>query len=127
MSDLNKGGSFLDVLMTSLGGYVIGSTKTGDSERVSVMIPLREKKDNGFLYLIIDERNGLIKIGWSLKPLVRERTLQSEVPQIKLIKYFPANKFDETFLHDKYSDNRVRGEWFNLSKTDLQDIYNYFG
>lgn len=28
----------------------------------------------------------------------------------------------ESFLHDKYSNKRVQGEWFSLSDKDLKDI-----
>ena len=71
-------------------------------------------------YLMKDSNTGLIKIGKAIDPKFRERTLQSEKPTISL--FAICNDLIEDELHKKYSDKRVRGEWFNLSKDDVSDI-----
>ncbi len=71
-------------------------------------------------YILKDENTGLYKIGRSINPKERERTLQSEKPTIKMIKEFKNNIENE--LHQKYSKHRVRGEWFKLNKVQLKYI-----
>jgi hypothetical protein len=71
-------------------------------------------------YLMKNKRNGLYKIGRSINPLQREKTLQSEEPEIEMVKVWEDNI--ESILHRKYTDQRVRGEWFELNKTQVKYI-----
>jgi hypothetical protein len=71
-------------------------------------------------YIIKDESNYLYKIGKSVNPKLREKTLQSEKPTIKMIKVFDYNI--EKILHNEYKDFRVRGEWFDLNKVQINYI-----
>ena len=73
-----------------------------------------------YTYLIKNKRNGLYKIGRSKNIKQREKTLQSEEPEISVIKTFDSDI--ESILHSKYSDYRVRGEWFKLSKIQVKYI-----
>jgi hypothetical protein len=80
-----------------------------------------ESKDTKkqFCYIIKDCNTSLYKIGKSINPLKREKTLQSEKPTLKLVKKFKNNH--ESELHTKYKKYRIRGEWFKL--TDIQLKY----
>jgi hypothetical protein len=83
--------------------------------------------DRCYVYLMIDTTNGYHKIGISNKPGYREKTLQSEKPSIELIchKHFPSRKISESIekaLHETFKDKRIRGEWFNLSGSDIDEI-----
>ena len=85
------------------------------------------KLDPCFVYLMCDSKNGYHKIGISKTPEYRERTLQSEKPTIELVcaKEYPSRKIAEAIesaLHKVYERERIRGEWFNLSKTDVMMI-----
>ena len=71
-------------------------------------------------YLMKDFNTGLIKIGKAIDPKFRERTLQSEKPTISL--FAICNDLIEDELHNKYSDKRVRGEWFKLGEDEVSDI-----
>ena len=71
-------------------------------------------------YLMKDNLTKLYKIGRSKNPLNRERTLQSEKPSIKMVKVWSENI--ETKLHKEYSNYRVRGEWFKLTKVQVKYI-----
>jgi transcriptional regulator with XRE-family HTH domain len=83
----------------------------------------REKKIQQ-TYLMINGV-GNVKIGKSYNPTVRESTLQSEQPCIKL---FAVGYSDiESTLHTKYSDKKIRGEWFDLSSLDVLDIIDEYG
>lgn len=84
----------------------------------------KPKNKNGSVYLIVNERNGYTKIGFTTgDPKYRESTLQSEEPDITLVCSFPGTSAsDERMLHDSYKDKRIRGEWFELSNADIETI-----
>ena len=74
-------------------------------------------------YLMKDFFRGVYKIGKSINPQVRERTLQSDVPTIELVHVIDGDI--EKHLHEKFLAKRVRGEWFNLSNNDLNYIMSW--
>ena len=75
-------------------------------------------------YLMKDSNTGLTKIGKTVDPKHRERTLQSEKPTISLFAVCEDNI--ETKLHKIYKDKRTRGEWFNLTKEEVDNIINKY-
>jgi hypothetical protein len=81
------------------------------------------KKTN--VYLMIDENTGYHKIGRSINPTKRERTLQSEKPTIKLLYSCEVPLKIETILHEKYKKYRLRGEWFDLDEGQINEIVEY--
>tara|TARA_R110002074_G_scaffold238243_1_gene410186 strand:+ start:1291 stop:2130 length:840 start_codon:yes stop_codon:yes gene_type:complete len=87
--------------------------------RIKNFNTINEKKQKK-AYIIKDKNTGHYKIGKSINPLDREKTLQSEKPTLKLIKVF--KKDIEAKLHKEYKDFRIRGEWFKLNKVQLQYI-----
>lgn len=85
------------------------------------------KEQACFVYLMHDKANGFYKIGISNRPEYREHTLQSEKPSIVLIvaKEFPIRAIAEAFeaaLHKTYEKQRIRGEWFNLTPQDVENL-----
>ena len=78
------------------------------------------------VYVMIDKNTGYYKIGRSKNPKYREITLQSEKPTIEMIHTFEAKNEDEKNLHLLFQNKRIRGEWFDLSGSDLYTIDNYF-
>lgn len=90
--------------------------------------PVKRSMLKTYIYLIYDRGNGLYKIGRSINPATREKTLQSEKPNLQLIWISSlTDKKNEKILHDLFKSKRVRGEWFRLSKPDIEIIkdYNY--
>ena len=88
---------------------------------------VNSKGEKCYLYLMIDTTNNYHKIGISNSPEYREKTLQSEKPTIEMIanKEFPNRKIAHSFeqaLHSSYDEKRVRGEWFDLSQEEVDDI-----
>lgn len=78
------------------------------------------------VYLMLNERDGFYKIGRSLNPEFRERTLQAEAP--KIIKVFTSPltyAINEKRLHLLFKDKRIRGEWFSLNAEDISVIKNF--
>lgn|SRR5574341_1266238 len=78
-----------------------------------------------YLYIIISA-NGLFKIG-------KTTNLKARVAQIKTSSPVPCSllfhtQYDEKVIdlekkyHAEFNNKRVRGEWFNLSKSDLLPI-----
>jgi hypothetical protein len=94
-------------------------------QNVSSSKEVKIKYDYCYVYLMHDKRNGYHKIGISKTPEYREKTLQSEQPNIEMVcfKRYPSRKIAKAFesaLHDAYAEQRVRGEWFNLSEIDIE-------
>jgi len=75
-------------------------------------------------YLMVDSSTKYVKIGNSINPHKRERTLQSEKPTIDILHIF--NKNIESELHKKYSKKRIRGEWFKLTSNEVKQIINKY-
>lgn len=71
-------------------------------------------------YLMYNHRNRYVKIGKSNNPSFREKTLQSEEPEVSLLAISPL--LSERDLHRIFSSKRLRGEWFALSLTDLERL-----
>ena len=81
------------------------------------------KMENGpFAYLMLNRRNGYVKIGVSNNPAYREKTLQSEEPEVILLAIAYGGYALEAHLHEKYARQRLRGEWFNLRPEDMRYI-----
>ena len=80
---------------------------------------IRKSKFDCYVYVMEDLRNNLFKIGKSKTPSKRERTLQSEVPQIVMRLSMPADESHEKQLHEHFDEKRIRGEWFTLSPDEL--------
>lgn len=96
-------------------------------QRLITEKPTEFKVNWCYVYLMKDTSNGYHKIGISNTPEYRERTLQSEKPTIEMIacKKFPTRKIAESIesaLHTAYSQQRLRGEWFNLNDADVAAI-----
>lgn len=86
---------------------------------------LRKSKFDCYVYLMEDLRNKSFKIGKSKSPGKRERTLQSEVPQIVMRFSIPVDEAHEKQLHENFDDKRIRGEWFALKNEDLVWLVAY--
>jgi len=77
------------------------------------------EKGKEYVYLMVNTDTGLIKVGKSIDPVYRERTLHSREPSVHLIALWCCHRQVEKELHAKFSHRRVRGEWFRLTIPDL--------
>jgi hypothetical protein len=120
-------------LMCKLNDYIETRITTVTKEKIvykehpdreAVLAKRRENLQNSVAYIMYDEVTGYYKLGKSIRPSYRERTLQSEKPTIILIHTFKTDC--EKYLHLKYSNKRVRGEWFSLSNEDVVNIKQNF-
>ena len=81
----------------------------------------------GNVYLMKNIRNGYIKIGFTKdNPKYRERTLQAEEPDVELLNYWEGSISDEKKLHNLMISKNIRGEWFELTDSDIHQIEDYF-
>lgn len=87
--------------------------------------PKKNKVSYSFLYLMRNNRNGYIKIGYSNDPKYRETTLQAEEPEVELIFQIKTSIKEELALHEKYAAKRLRGEWFDLNIQEIQETIQY--
>ena len=97
------------------------------NERNEISSKEIKSTENCYVYLMIDSTNGYHKIGISNKPKYREKTLQSEKPTIEMLcsKSFPNRKIASSFeqaLHQTYAEKRIRGEWFDLTEKESEDL-----
>jgi hypothetical protein len=81
-----------------------------------------------WIYLIFDPYTELTKIGKSDNPQKRLKELRS-TPTIlaaptnySLIEAWMGPESIERDLHEEYADDRMRGEWFDLSEQQRNDI-----
>ena len=81
-----------------------------------------EKSD--YLYLM-RHSNGLTKIGRSVNPRTREKTLQAEDPRLRLIFKAKDCGYLERGLHSRFAELRKRGEWFDLTEEQVRWIKRY--
>lgn len=77
-----------------------------------------------YLYLM-RHSNGLTKIGRSVNPKTREKTLQAEDPRLRLIFKAKDCGWLEKEIHDRFADRRKRGEWFDLTEDQVRWIKRY--
>ena len=92
--------------------------------------PIERRYNPGYCYLMKDGNYpDVIKIGISSTPVLREKTLGHQIPNIKLYKVLKTENMREieSALHNRYKNKHVRGEWYNLTNKDIKDIVEEYG
>lgn len=83
----------------------------------------------GYIYILLAE-NGLRKIGRTYNPKTRLRSAFSMSPvdiEIESVHKVKSPILTEKRLHQIFNPKRVRGEWFNLSESDVKNISETIG
>jgi hypothetical protein len=70
--------------------------------------------------------NGYYKIGHSKCPQHRERTLQAEEPDVRLLAAIDGSRQIERKLQSEFKAKRLRGEWFRLNYGDISVLASLF-
>lgn len=87
--------------------------------------------ESGSIYLLKGNScNKYYKIGKAQDPISRTDTLTVKLPfEVELIHTVKSDQHSklESFLHRKFSDKRVNGEWFDLNQDDVEYIKNLNG
>lgn len=71
-----------------------------------------------YVYIIHAEGTDWYKIGRSKDPAKRSKALAAKTPyetRVLLTIPTPESKALEAYMHDQYSNYRIRGEWFHLT------------
>src|SRR6266536_1337791 len=78
------------------------------------------------VYLMKNMGNGYYKIGHTNIPQHRERTLQAEEPDVRLLAAIAGSRQTERQLQAQFAAKRVRGEWFRLGYGDISILAPLF-
>jgi hypothetical protein len=103
------------VKLTEKDGFPIRSYKKSETPDVTIR----------YIYIMRNKANWLYKIGISSDVKFREKTLMSSEPYIELLHKWAGEEKDERLIHEKFSDYRLRGEWFTLNNIQLEEIISY--
>mgnify|MGYP003147053533 FL=1 len=95
------------------------AVKKAKNKRSGSKTKTKTKKEDS-LYLMKNNRDGRYKIGISSDPEYREKTLQSQEPDIKLVGNWDTLAKYERAWHDYFSEWRQRGEWFDLELSQVR-------
>lgn len=83
-------------------------------------VPTLPVTDPSFVYLIGNEANSLVKIGFSKNVSRRLSELDRMSPvRLTLLATFPGGKVLETLLHVRFATYRTRGEWFDVDPSSV--------
>lgn len=93
--------------------------------------PIRPKaKKKGYVYLIQGINTPWYKIGVTASPVSRLKTIDSGTPfEIRLLGFYAVNDMveDEKFWHEKFSTSRADGEWFGLTRDEIDSFLAHCG
>jgi predicted GIY-YIG superfamily endonuclease len=103
--------------------------KVSEERKGLKRVQSKYKKGSGYVYLIKCEGVNYYKIGISKStPKNRLSNLQSGCPfKLDYVTIVHCDHYSliEAQLHRKYRDKNIRGEWFELSPTDLIDVIEF--
>jgi len=75
-----------------------------------------------YIYFIRESDRERVKIGLSENPKKRIKALQTSSPtKLDLLKVIEGDETKEYYLHNKFKDYHIKGEWFLLS----HELLNY--
>lgn len=83
----------------------------------------QDNRNRQYVYIIENNDNGAIKIGVGNDPDNRLKQLQTgSVAELSLVyrSIICSNAFEvEKFMHHNFKEKHIRGEWFNIDKTEV--------
>jgi len=74
------------------------------------------------VYIAHDKVKNIYKIGKSINPIKRVRSLKCSNLDIELISYRRGYSILEKDMHKNYKDYCIGGEWFNFTEEKLREI-----
>lgn len=82
-----------------------------------------QRKEPPQIYVLSSKKTGLTKIGYSSNIPQRIKSLGNSGPDcLKLECLIPGGRETENMLHRKFAAKRKHGEWFALSKDDIEGL-----
>lgn len=92
--------------------------------------PKKKHQQSGYVYVLQGDGTGFFKIGITTDIDRRTAQISPKMPfesSLVLYAYVDDMRSTELYLHEKFNDNRVNGEWFELSASQIRDIDIYLG
>jgi predicted GIY-YIG superfamily endonuclease len=88
---------------------------------------INSKKSIGYVYVMECKRVGYFKIGYTNNISSRLKQLKTANPTIQITYYQKVNNMFEleTFLHERFKNKKVKGEWFDLTNAEIVDIIDF--
>ena len=96
-----------------------------DPAKRGIYKPQKESNRSGYVYLMLAEGVGRYKIGLSKKPKERHSTISKQSPfPVSVIACYKVEDMleAEKAWHQKFSGQRVYGEWFELDQYCVEDF-----
>jgi hypothetical protein len=77
------------------------------------------KDGEGMVYVVGPDEGSVVKIGTTVNVEARLRGMQTSHPLLLIARWTcPGNVELESYLHRRFDDIRMRGEWFNFGDVD---------
>ena len=77
--------------------------------------PIKDKLEDGFVYFVVNEKQAICKIGYSVSPAKRLKELQTGCPYPLHVQKTVVGDIEmERLFHKIYNEYRLEGEWFKL-------------
>jgi hypothetical protein len=71
------------------------------------------------IYFIGNREMNICKIGYSKRPYRRIESIKKTVPfELEIFSIIEGSMSEEKMYHSKYSEFKIKGEWFKLSKVE---------
>ena len=87
---------------------------------------VHSNKPNQTVYFIREVGTEFVKIGKSVSPEERLKTLQIGTPhKLELMHIVNSIKYDETWFHRHFSKFHISGEWYRLNDFTINEVMNY--
>ena len=103
-----------------LGIFFFGAQEENTNDAATPRHKKRQKRDN--LYVVLNEEEGVCKIGRSKRPLDRVKALSTgSHSTLKLVFWFKFKGSLEKQMHKLLADYKVKGEWFDASVLAIVD------
>lgn len=83
-------------------------------------------KNPCFVYLVNQPGTRHFKIGQTSAPVKRIQALKCANPYLVFYAIFIGTAHDERYLHRRFKQSRISGEWFVLNPSDLEFIRDFF-
>ena len=79
-----------------------------------------------YIYIVHCKDLNTIKIGYSDNPFARLAQLQiGNSSELSILSIFKGGREEEEILHKKFASNKVRGEWFALDESLVEELLAY--
>lgn len=92
-----------------------------ERDRIRMRRTLRAELHDQITYVAWSEAFNFCKVGVTTNLRRRLITLRTGCPDLVIVDTYPVGRDLERFLHRRFEGQRVTGEWFNVSASDIRE------